>query len=283
MMFECKSINYQGLVSIRCYLFLTIICLVFASCNSNEETDNGGPAAPVTPLIQYQEVDYFLHDTSLFTEGLLMHNGQLFESTGSPDSNFKSLIGVSDLAKRNFTQKVALNNKKYFGEGIVFFGDSLFPLTYKNQTGFIYDANSFKFIDTFKYQNKEGWGLTTDGNHIIMSDGTDSLTYISPKTLKADRYLRVTENGVARDSLNELEFIKGYLYANVWLTNHIVKIDPANGKVVGRIDFSPLVFKARFARPYADVLNGIAYDSTNNYVYVTGKLWPYIYQIKLLP
>jgi len=176
---------------------------------------------------------------------------------------------------------VELDNKKYFGEGIVFLKDKLYQLTYKTQMGFIYSANNFKLLGNFKYINREGWGLTTDGTYLIMSDGTDSLTYLNPNTLKPDKYLRVTENGIRRDSINELEFINGYIFANVWLSNYILKIDPTDGKVIGKLDLNPLALKARIVYPYCDVLNGIAYDSTIDAVYVTGKLWPYIFQIKL--
>jgi glutamine cyclotransferase len=262
-------------------LLLIVAVLFIGSCQSNEE--DGDTMADATPAIKYQEVDYFLHDTSLFTEGLLFHNGQLFESTGSPDTFRKSLIGFNDLKTGNFVIKSKLSNNKLFGEGIVFLQDKIYQLTYKTQTGFIYDASSFKQLDTFAYKNKEGWGLTTDGAHLIMSDGTDSLTYLDPATLKPANYLKVTENGKARDSLNELEYIKGYIYANVWLTNNIVKINAVDGKVVGKMDISPLTFKASLSRPGCGEPNGIAYDSTSGHMYITGKLWPYIFQLKLLP
>src|SRR5688572_7186355 len=163
-------------------LFLISIVLLFCSCNSSDEESD--IPVYITPAIQYKETEYFLHDTSLFTEGLLMHNGQLFESTGSPDTSRKSYIGINDLKTGNFLQKTMLTDSSLFGEGIVFFKDKVYQLTYKNQTGFIYDASSFKKIDQFSYTNKEGWGLTTDGTSLIMSDGTDSLTYLDPVTLK---------------------------------------------------------------------------------------------------
>lgn len=258
-----------------------MVVVIVCSCNSTDE-ENDIPVYS-TPAIKYQEIDYFLHDTSLFTEGLLIHNGQLFESTGSPDTFRKSLIGVNDLKTGNFLQKTALRDTRFFGEGIVFYKGKLYQLTYKNQTGFIYDANSFKKLDQFTYTNKEGWGLTTDGTHLIMSDGSDSLTYLDPATLKPVKHLKVKVNGFARDSLNELEYVKGYIYANVWLTNNIVKINAVDGKVVGQLDISPLTFKASLSRPGCGEPNGIAYDSTTGHLYITGKLWPYIFQLKLAP
>jgi glutamine cyclotransferase len=267
----------------RIALFLIIAGCFFCSCNSGEgEEEEMVSAGPVTPAIKYKEIDYFLHDTSLFTEGLLVHDGQLYESTGSPDANRRSLIGVNDLKTGNFIQKVALANKEYFGEGIVFFKDKLYQLTYKNHIGFIYDAKTFKQTGQFAI-SKEGWGLTTDGTNIIMSDGTDTLSFLQPGDLQLVKKLPVTENGARRDSLNELEYIKGYIYANIWVTNQIVKINPVDGKVVGKLDLSSLAFKATMSKPDGDVLNGIAYDSTTDMVYITGKLWPHVYQIQLSP
>jgi glutaminyl-peptide cyclotransferase len=262
-------------------LFPFLIVLFLCSCNSNDDESDIPVYTP--PAIKFQETNYFLHDTSLFTEGLLMHNGQLFESTGSPDPSRKSYIGINDLKTGNFLQKTMLKDTSLFGEGIVFFKDKLYQLTYKSQTGFIYDANSFKKLDQFSYTNKEGWGLTTDGTHLIMSDGTASLTYLDPATLKPVKQLAITDNGRARDSLNELEYIKGFIYANIWLSNDIVKINAADGKVVGKLDISPLTFKASLSRPGCGEPNGIAYDSTTDHMYITGKLWPYIFQLKLVP
>jgi glutamine cyclotransferase len=262
-------------------LFSLFTLLILAGCgdgHSPEENEPTDAAAPVTPAISYEEVDYFLHDTSLFTEGLLMHDGQLFESTGSPDKGRKSLIGIDDLKTGSFIKKVELAQDSLFGEGIIFFKDKLYQLTYKNHIGFIYDAHSYKKIGQFPIQ-KEGWGLTTDGGSIIMSDGTDTLTYLTDN-LAIARKLPVTENGAKRDSLNELEYIKGYIYANIWLTNNIVKINPADGKVIAKLDLSTLAFKAALTTG-GDALNGIAYDSTTDYIYVTGKLWPHIHQLKL--
>jgi glutamine cyclotransferase len=193
----------------------------------------------------------------------------------------KSLIGIDDLKTGKFIKKVALQDTSLFGEGIVFFKDKLYQLTYKNRIGFIYDAKTFKRTGQFAINTKEGWGLTTDGTNLIMSDGTDSLTFLNPGDLKPVKKLPVTENGLKRDSLNELEYIKGYIYANVWLTEHVVKIDPANGKVIGKLDLSPLAMKAALAGQQSGEMNGIAYDSTTGFIYITGKHWPHIYQLQL--
>ena len=253
------------------------------SCSNNPQTsvfENAVLIAAI-PNINYSVANYYPHDTNLFTEGLLFHNGELFESSGSPNElpQTKSVIGITNLATGKFNQKIELDKSKYFGEGIVFFKNKLYQLTYKNQKGFIYDAKSFKQVGQFKYSNPEGWSLTTDGTNLIMSDGTDKLTYLNPENLRAEKILKVTENGMPRDSLNELEFIKGFIYANIWYNNFVVKIDPANGKVVGEIDLSLLTYDAKNKNKKAEVLNGIAYDSTTDKIYVTGKMWPNIYQI----
>ena len=238
-------------------------------------------SVPSVPIIQYSVTQSYPHDTSLFTEGLLFHNGKLYESTGSPAElpHIRSVIGVTDIPTGTFTPKIEIDRSIYFGEGIVFFKDKLYQLTYKNQLGFIYDAKTFKQIGKFSYANREGWGLTTDGSHLVMSDGTDVLTYLDPTQLTPEKTLRVTENEAALDNLNELEFIKGFIYANVWGTNYVVKIDPSNGTVVGKIDLSSLSNEAAIRNPDADVLNGIAYDPATDRVYVTGKMWANIYQI----
>ncbi len=263
-------------------LTLALMCILYScSNNSKEPEQNITEPSLTTPVINYTVTKYFPHDTTLFTEGLLIHDGQLFESTGSPEEliQTKSLIGTIDLTTGRTHKKVELDKTKYFGEGIVFFKDKLYQLTYKNKIGFIYDAKSFKQLGTFHYSNEEGWSLTTDGLNLIMSDGTDKLTFLNPENLQPVKTLGVTLNGMPVGKLNELEFIKGFIYANVWRTNNIVKIDPYNGKVTGQIDLSSLSAKAKSKNPNAEVMNGIAYDSVSDKINITGKLWPNIYQI----
>lgn len=255
-----------------------LILNIIFSCRNNSkssETDAQGSASNI-PIISYSVPHYFPHDTTLFTEGFLFHNGELFESTGSPDDlpQTKSLIGTYNLANGKFSKKIELDKRKYFGEGITFLNNKLFQLTYKNQIGFIYDANSFRKIGEFKYDNPEGWSLTTDGKNLIMSDGTGKLTFLDPASFTPIRILNVTWNGMSQDSLNELEYIKGFIYANVWMNNSIFKIDPTTGAVIGKLDLSFLTKDARNKNPRADVLNGIAYDSISDKIYVTGKSGP---------
>ncbi|MEP7144141.1 MAG: glutaminyl-peptide cyclotransferase [Ferruginibacter sp.] len=261
---------------------ITLTCLYSCNNNPNQSENNIVESRPATPVINYAVTNFFPHDTSLYTEGLLVHNGQLFESTGSPEDHpqTKSVIGIIDLVTGKMDKKVEINKSKYFGEGIVIFGDKLYQLTYTSQVGFIYDVKSFKQVGQFSFANKQGWSLTTNGKELIMDDGTDKLTFLEPGNLKPVRILPVTENGLPVDKLNELEFIKGFIYANIWLTNFIVKIDPSNGKVVGRLDLTSLAFEAKNKYQEAEVLNGIAYDAAGDKIYVTGKLWPNIYQIE---
>jgi glutamine cyclotransferase len=262
---------------------LFALAIGMAACH-NDTPPVDHPATPsraATPLINYAVVKYHDHDTSLFTEGFLFHDGKLYESTGSPEqqTDLRSMIGVTDLNTGKFEKKLELDRSKYFGEGIVFFGDKLYQLTYKNRLGFIYDAKTFRQKGTFSYDNPEGWSLTTDGKSLIMSDGTPTLTYLDPVNLKPTRHLAVTLDGNPQDSLNELEYIRGYIYANIWVSPYIVKIDPADGKVVGRLDMGSVLADAKNRNPKADVLNGIAYDSTTDRIFVTGKQWPNIYEI----
>lgn len=262
-------------------MFVTLALFLLCRCSNNAEIKSAESSPSKIPIINYTVIKYFPHDTSLFTEGLVVHKGQLYESTGSPEElkQTKSLIGITDLSTGKFSKKVELDRTKYFGEGIVILNDKMYQLTYKNKVGFIYDANSFKAIGKFNYPNAEGWSLTTDGTNLIMSDGTDRLTFLHPSNLQAYKSLPVTENGVPSDKLNELEFIKGFIYANIWTTDYIVKIDPATGKVVGKLDLGSISSEAKNKSGTADVLNGIAYDSASDKIYVTGKLWSNIYQI----
>jgi len=272
MLFKSKQILIGALT----------LSTIYSCTNNSESTETKirEPASDI-PLISYSVPHYFPHDTTLFTEGFLFHNGELFESTGSPDDlpQTKSLIGTDNLTTGKFSKKIELDKTKYFGEGIAFLNNKLFQLTYKNQTGFIYDATSFKKIGQFKYNNLEGWSLTTDGTSLIMSDGTNKLTFFEPKQLTPVKTLHVSKNGIPQDSLNELEYIKGFIYANVWMSDMIYKINPSTGEVVGKLDFSFLTQDAKNKSAGADVVNGIAYDSVSDKIYVTGKMWPNIYQV----
>ncbi|MBL7930834.1 MAG: glutaminyl-peptide cyclotransferase [Bacteroidia bacterium] len=261
-------------------------CFILFSCGPEQPAKDKKPAGTQvekrTPLIPFTVVNKFPHDTTAYTEGFLFHNNLLMESTGAPEylPYARSTFGFVDLETGKLNVKVEIDKQKYFGEGIVVLNNLLYQLTYTNQVGFLYDAKTFQKKGQFNYANKEGWGLTTDGKYLIMSDGTNILTFLDPIDQKVIKTLQVSENGYASDRLNELEFIKGYIYANLWMTNTIVKIDPTSGQVVEKMEMDELVVESRAKHKSSLEMNGIAYDSINDKVLVTGKFWPYIYEIK---
>jgi glutaminyl-peptide cyclotransferase len=215
------------------------------------------------------------HDPRGFTEGLLFHNGFLYESTGR--------LGQSSVRKVVLATGKVVRERNLdpndFGEGIVIWKDSLIQLTWKTGIGFVYDLNTFAPRSTFHYPG-EGWALTTDGSHLIMSDGTDEIRNLEPDTFAERGRIHVTCEGRAIGNINELEWVKGEIYANVWRSNLIVRIDPATGVIAGLIDLTDLVAAA--VKPASEnVLNGIAYDAAGDRLFVTGKLWPTLYQIRL--
>ncbi len=274
---------------IKKIFFLFSGFLVLSSCGSekpkepNKEPENL-PAVKLIPMLDYSVVNTYPHDITCFTEGFLFHESKLYESTGAPLNlpQTKSSFGVVDLKTGKYEQKGELDKKTYFGEGILFLKNYMYQLTYTNQIGFIYDAKTFERTGQFSYKNKEGWGLTTDGTYIIMSDGTNNITYLNANGFKVEKTLSVKENGFAVDFINELEFIRGYIYANIWQTNLIVKIDPATSEVVAKIDLTELYNQSRIKNINLAEMNGIAYDSINDKILVTGKLWPSIYEIKFV-
>lgn len=268
----------------KLFTFIVISTLIACSNDPDPVVKDPVTTPPVVsiPSLSYTIKEKFPHDSLSFTEGLFFANGQLYESTGSPDDmpQLRSVFGPVDMKTGKIDKKVELDRAQFFGEGTVMLKDKIYQLTYKNQVGFVYDAKTYKQIARFSYSNKEGWGLTTDGTQLIMSDGTNVLTFLDPATLKPTKTLNVSNAGYAEDFLNELEYINGAIYANVWTKNYIVKIDPASGKVLATIDLSELFNDAKTKNQYADVMNGIAYDSISKKIYVTGKLWKNIYQVE---
>ena len=266
------------------YFFATAI--VLGGCHTGDSgggntTTTASGGVETAPLINYAVVATYPHDSTSFTEGLLYHNGKLYESTGSPENlpTTRSLVGEVDLQTGKINARVELDRKKYFGEGISFLNNKLYQLTYLNNQGFVYDEANFKPAGEFKFPGREGWGMTTDSTHLIMSDGTSKLFYLDPSTFKTVKTLDVTWNGVSVDSVNELEFVKGYIYANRYTYNYILKIDTATGNIVGRLDLNSLVLEATSKYPMSLELNGIAYDPALDRFLVTGKLWPLIYAV----
>ncbi|HSZ32452.1 MAG TPA: glutaminyl-peptide cyclotransferase [Puia sp.] len=262
---------------------ISVGLLFIVACVNHEEHKlvPRNPQDDTPPNIDFKVVNVFPHDTTSYTEGFLFHNGLLFESTGHTNSypSTRSLFGPVDLKTGSINAKVEIDKKKYFGEGIVFLKERVYQLTDTTRIGFVYDANTYKKLSSFNYEG-EGWGLTTNGTGLIMSNGSSNIYYRDPLTFKIVKTLSVNDNNGPVQNINELELIKGYIYANQWQTDYILKIDTTSGKVVGRLDLSSLKTEARVRYPNSEETNGIAFDSLNNKIYVTGKLWPQIYEIK---
>lgn len=264
---------------------LFLCCLVFLmliACNNNRENTQR-VVSNATPMLNFSLVNSYPHDINAFTEGFLFHDGKLFESTGATQElpQTRSLFGVVDLKTGQIDVKVEIDRNKYFGEGIAFLNGKVYQLTYQTRVGFVYDAVTFKKIREFQLPTAEGWGMTTDGKHLIMSDGTYNLTYLDPVSLQVVKTMPVTENGSAVVYVNELEYVKGYIFANIWQTHTIVKIDPANGAVVAKLDLSALAYQAQSFHQGSMEMNGIAYDSVSNHLFVTGKMWPKIFELEI--
>jgi glutamine cyclotransferase len=275
----------NGTMAIR-PIIPVLISFIFLGCIGHSEKSNSSKASSNRiPIIDYEYISSYPHNTTSYTEGLLIHNGKLFESTGSPSelTQTRSLFGIVDLKTGIIDTKVELDKAKYFGEGIAFLNGKIFQLTYKTKVGFVYDAISYKKLAEFTFPSDEGWGLTSDGKSLIMSDGTNILTYLDPNTFQAIKTISVTASGYLINNLklNELEYIKGNIYANIWTTNVIAKIDLVQGRVIGKLELNSLAYAARKESLGSLEMNGIAYDSISDRVFVTGKLWPKIYQIKL--
>jgi len=233
-------------------------------------------AGRATPVESYRIVHAYPHDSRAFTQGLVYVDGMLYEGTGL---HGRSSIRMVDLKTGKVLQEHELP-ARYFGEGLTDWGSHLVELTWQAHIGFVYDRFSFRLLRTFTYP-WEGWGLTHDSKHLILSDGTSVLHLLDPKTFRAVGQINVTDDGKPVMELNELEYIRGEIYANIWHSNRIARISPETGKVLEWIDLSGLL---PGERPDSDaVLNGIAYDRKNNRLFVTGKLWPKLFEIKLAP
>jgi glutamine cyclotransferase len=273
----------QSLSPLICRYFYFIIFLS-AACHNKQEskekpTDITEDNSPEN--ISFKVIDSFPHDTSSYTEGFLINNGLLFESTGHTNSfpGSRSLFGPVDLRTGRIDTKVEIDKNKYFGEGISFLKDKVYQLTDTTHICFVYNAKNYKRLGTFTYEG-EGWGLTTNGQYLIMSNGSSNLYYRDPSTFKIIKTLGVSDNNGPVQNINELELIKGFIYANQWLTDYILKIDTTTGKVVGKLDLSSLKTEAKMKYAISEETNGIAFDSVLNKVYVTGKLWPLIFEIQ---
>ena len=256
-------------------LFLVVAML---ACKNKDQNNNGntGEQTPDGPKsISYSIINTYPHDTSSFTQGLVIYNGELYEGTG--EYGRSKLLKV-DLKTGKAEKQTALD-KKYFGEGIAVLRDTVYQLTWKEKTVFVYTLKDFKKIKEYSI-NSDGWGITTDGKELIASDGGTNLYFYDPSTFHLLKTLEVTEAGSLVHNLNELEYIDGFVYANEWQYPYILKINPDNGQVIGKIDLSDLSDKIKAKDSHADYLNGIAYDAATKKIYITGKLWPDLYEIQ---
>lgn len=225
----------------------------------------------------YQIVHTYPHDAQAFTQGLVYVDGFLYESTGL---NGKSSIRKVEVTTGKVLQRYDLADQ-YFGEGLTAWGNDLVQLTWRAELGFVYDRSNLRWKRSFRYPG-EGWGLTHDEKQLILSDGTPELRFLDPQTFEEIRRISVTdENGKPVSEINELEYIRGEIYANLWRTDQIVRISPRTGKVLGRIDLNGLIDKSKLTNRDA-VLNGIAYDAAHDRIFVTGKLWPNLFEIKIV-
>jgi glutaminyl-peptide cyclotransferase len=265
--------------------WMSILCL-FAACDTGQATarfeqrgesqqPNHYPAPLRITSYTFEVINTYPHDPEAFTQGLVYHQGALYESTGL---NGQSSIRKVDLQTGEVLKKVDVP-PQFFGEGLALLHGRAYQLTWQTQHGFIYDLESFKLLNTFKYTG-EGWGLTHDGQWLMMSDGTHQIRFLNPDTFEVQRVISVSEGARQINNLNELEYIKGEIYANVWLTDRIARIDPQTGRVLAWINLTGLLPPEDQIRNDA-VLNGIAYDEANDRIFVTGKLWPKLFEIRL--
>lgn len=271
-------------ISIISCLALTLACNnPDENANSNSEVQT--PAVPEAPAIPYTILNAYPHDTAAFTQGLEFHKGVLLESTG--------LEGRSSLRKvdpvTGKPKELKKLDNKLFGEGITVLNDTLYQLTWQNHKVLMYDPKTFKPLGDLNWSN-EGWGITNDGRSLYISDGSDKIYVVKPGTLKLERVISVTDHLGPLNNLNELEYINGSIYANRIEYNYIVKIDPANGHVTGKLDFTDILKKYSkidlsymVNSPHGAVLNGIAWDSANKKMFITGKLWPLLFELQVEP
>jgi glutamine cyclotransferase len=264
-------------VGYRIRLFVLLVATVLiAPVAVTAQVASPVPAIP--SAFGYRVVSEYPHDRRAFTEGLAYVDGVLYEGTGL---NGESTLRRVDLETGDVLQAVGLS-KEYFGEGIAVLGDRIYQLTWKNGVCVVLNRDTFELEKTFTYQT-EGWGLTTDGDRLIMSDGTNRLYIRDPETFEELDTIDVYDGARAIWNLNELEVVGGEIWANVWQTDHIARVDPETGQVTGWIDLTGLLSEKDREKHPVDVLNGIAYDLENDRLFVTGKLWPKLFEIEVVP
>ncbi len=261
-----------------------VALLILAACNGNNDTD--GPIDPglvpaKTPTINYTIVAQYPHDTSAYTQGLEFYKGKLYEGTGDFET---SSLRITDYKTGRVEKKHMMGTNSIFGEGITIFKSKIYQLTWENNIVYVYDVNNIdKPVKTYKWPYK-GWGLTNNGTDLIISDGSPKLYFVNPDDFKLKSTIAVTENGSPVDQINELEYVDGFVYANIYYKDIIVKIDPSSGFVVAKMELPGLMekfFGNQIIQGRTNVLNGIAYDSVSKNLFITGKRWPKMFELKL--
>ena len=274
---QCLGKASLGLILILCFLAVSISG--FSSASAGVMSVSGLQKAQPSPeKLSFKIVKTYPHDPQAFTQGLVYKDGYLYEGTGQYGSSNLRKVDI----KTGAVVQVKPLSREYFGEGITILGSRIYQLTWHAAMAFVYDLASFELLDTLRYPVAvEGWGLTTDGRDLIMGDGSSELFYLDPDTFALKKRLRVTLNDSVVYNINELEYIDGVIFANVWQANYIIRIDPKTGRVTGIVDLRQIApVKYRGHTDY--VLNGIAYDPASKHLFVTGKMWPEIFEIELL-
>jgi glutamine cyclotransferase len=263
--------------SIPFLLFIFLNAVLNLSCNSTTEPK---PLSnePLPKAISYSVLKAYPHDITSYTEGLEIYKGELYEGTG----NFnESRLLKLDINTGKPIKQISLDGK-YFGEGITILNDTVYQLTYREKTAFAYQVKDFKKIKEFSFttDTKEGWGMTNDGKNLIVTDGSSNLYFFQPSNFTLIKKLPVTDAGSLSFNLNEIEYVDGFIYANQWQYNYILKIDAATGKIIAKADFTDLVNRVRSKNPTSEAFNGIAYDKATKKFFITGKYWPELYEIQ---
>jgi len=258
-------------ISVIGLLVLTGVFFIYHYSNLEPSANSN-----VIPVYTYKVVNIYPHDRSAFTEGLVFEDGVLYEGTGLHE--YSTLRRV-ELETGEILQICELP-PQFFGEGVTVYGNKIIQLTWQSHIGFVYDKYSFKLLQEFNYPD-EGWGITHDGKHLIMSDGTATLHFLDPETFKEISQIEVSANDIPVTRINELEYIQGEIYANIWQTERIARIDHLTGQVIGWIDLKGILSPEDDSET-VDVLNGIAYDPKNSRLFVTGKFWPKLFEIELI-
>lgn len=281
-------------------MFKKLLAIAFSffiiSCHNHSTDTNGVDHSldgigklniPAPQPITFTIDNVYPHDKNAFTQGLVFHDGQLYEGTGNPEQSTLSSLRIVNIKTGKPEKEYNIADSSIFGEGVTIFKNQIYQLTWKNHKVFVYNLNDITHpVATYAW-NDEGWGITNDGHQLIISDGSSKLYYVLPdeklKELRTQKILTVEDTNGEVDSLNELEYINGYVFANRWYNNHIVKIDTSNGHVVGIMDLTGLMHEYDPADELDDgaVLNGIAYDSATKKLYITGKDWPKLFEMRL--